>query len=122
MAAEHASHGSGHISPISLYITIFLSLMVLTAVTVGAAYVDFGAFNFAIAMVIATFKASLVVWYFMHVKYQSHLTKLTVATGLFFLAILLGMMLIDYTSKTGLPGVPVPMPAPTDPGMAVKPH
>ena len=36
-------------------------------------------------MLIAGFKASLVVWYFMHVKYQSHLTKLTVATGLFFL-------------------------------------
>jgi cytochrome c oxidase subunit 4 len=109
MAAEHTSHGSGHVSPLSMYITIFLSLMVLTAVTVGAAYVDFGSFNFAIAMVIATFKASLVVWYFMHVKDQSHLTKLTLATGLFFLAILLGMMLIDYTSKDF-----TPMPRPTD--------
>jgi cytochrome c oxidase subunit 4 len=103
MSAEHTSHASGHatghVSPLSMYITIFLSLMVLTGVTVGAAYVDFGAFNFAIAMLIASFKASLVVWYFMHVKDQSHLTKLTLATGLFFLAILLGMMLIDYTSK-----------------------
>ena len=36
-------------------------------------------------MAIATFKATLVVLFFMHVKYQSHLTKLTVATGLFFL-------------------------------------
>jgi len=116
MSAEHASHGSGHISPIALYIGIFLALMVLTAITVGAAYVDFGAFNFAIAMAIATFKASLVVWYFMHVKYQSHLTKLTVATGLFFLAILLGMMLLDYTSKDF-----TPMPQPTDAEMAVKP-
>lgn len=97
---------SGHISPVSLYITIFASLMVLTGVTVGAAYVDLGAFNFAVAMLIAGFKASLVVWYFMHVKYQSHLTKLVVATGLFFLAILLGMSLIDYTSRdfTGMPG------------------
>lgn len=84
--------------------------MVLTGVTVGAAYVDLGIFNFAVAMLIAGFKASLVVWYFMHVKYQSHLTKLTVATGLFFLAILLGMMLIDYTSKDF-----TPMPLPTDP-------
>ena len=88
-----------HVSPVSLYITIFASLMVLTGVTVGAAYVDLGAFNFATAMLIAGFKASLVVWFFMHVKYQSHLTKLTVATGLFFLAILLGMSLIDYVSR-----------------------
>ena len=90
---------SDHVSPISLYITIFAALMVLTGVTVGAAFVDLGQFNFAVAMLIAGFKASLVVWYFMHVKYQSHLTKLTVATGLFFLAILLGMSLIDYVSR-----------------------
>lgn len=107
--SDHASHSSGHVSPISLYITIFLALMVLTAVTVGAAFVDLGQFNFAVAMLIAGFKASLVVWYFMHVKWQSHLTKLTLATGMFFLAILLGMMLIDYTSKDF-----TPMLRPTD--------
>ena len=90
---------SDHVSPISLYLTIFGALMVLTAVTIGAAYIDLGMFNFAAAIAIAGFKASLVVWFFMHVKYQSHLTKLTVATGLFFLAILLGMSLIDYTSR-----------------------
>ena len=106
----HASHGSGHISPISLYVTIFLMLMVLTGVTVGAAYVDLGQFNFLVAMIIAVFKASLVVWFFMHVKYQSSLTKLTVATGLFFLAILLGMMLIDYTSKDFTPMLPPTTP------------
>jgi len=101
---------SDHVSPISLYVTIFAALMVLTAVTVGAAFINLGQFNFLVAMIIAGFKASLVIWYFMHVKYQSHLTKLTVATGLFFLAILLGMMLIDYSSK-GF----TPMPRPTDP-------
>src|ERR1700754_2452928 len=105
---------SDHVSPVSLYITIFLALMVLTGVTVGAAFINLGQFNFLVAMIIAAFKASLVVWYFMHVKYQSHLTKLTVATGLFFLTILLGMMLLDYGSKTGPPGVLVPMPPPTD--------
>ena len=88
-----------HVSPVSLYLTIFGALMILTGVTVGAAYVDLGFFNFSVAIAIACFKASLVVWYFMHVKYQSHLTKLTVATGLFFLAILLGMSLIDYVSR-----------------------
>ena len=96
---------SDHVSPISLYITIFLALMVLTAATVGAAFVNLGQFNFLVAMIIAGFKASLVVWYFMHVKYQSQLTKLTVATGLFFLAILLGMMLIDYTGRSFSPAM-----------------
>ena len=90
---------SGHVSPISLYITIFMALMVLTGVTVFAAFIDLGQFNFLVAMVIAAFKATLVIWYFMHVKYASKLTKLTVATGLFFLAILLGLFLVDYGSK-----------------------
>ena len=102
----HASHGAGHISPISLYVTIFMALMVLTGVTVAAAFVNLGQFNFLVAMIIAAFKASLVIWYFMHVKYQSRLTKLTLATGLFFLAILLGMMLIDYTSRNFTPMPP----------------
>ena len=90
---------SGHVSPISLYITIFMALMVLTVATVGAAFVDLGQFNFLVAMIIAGFKATLVIWYFMHVKYASKLTKLTVATGIFFLAILLGLFLVDYGSK-----------------------
>ena len=102
----HASHGAGHVSPLSLYVTIFLALMVMTGVTVGAAYVNLGQFNFPVAMIIACFKASLVIWYFMHVKYQSRLTKLTLATGLFFLAMLLSMMLIDYTSKDFTPMPP----------------
>lgn len=88
-----------HVSPVGLYLTIFGALMVMTGVTVGAAFIDLGLFNFSVAIAIACFKASLVVWFFMHVKYQSHLTKLTVATGLFFLAILLGMSLIDYVSR-----------------------
>lgn len=94
-----------HVSSVGLYVTIFLTLMVLTGVTVFSAFIDLGYLNFPVAMLIAGFKASLVVWYFMHVKYQSHLTKLTVATGLFFLAILLGMTLIDYASKNfiGMP-------------------
>lgn len=107
---------SDHVSPVSLYITIFAALMILTGVTVAAAFINLGSFNFLVAMIIAGFKASLVVWYFMHVKYQSHLTKLTLATGLFFLAILLGMMLIDYTGRGLSPAMP-----PTDP-MSVIGH
>jgi cytochrome c oxidase subunit 4 len=108
---------SDHVSPISLYLTIFFALMILTGVTVAAAYVDLGQLNFSVAMLIAGFKASLVVWYFMHVKYQSHMTKLTVATGLFFLAILLGMSLIDYVSKG--PSFQRPLP-PTTPEAVIE--
>lgn len=105
---------SDHVSPISLYLTIFFSLMILTGVTVAAAYVDLGQFNFTVAMVIAGFKATLVVWYFMHMKYQSHLTKLALAVGLFFLVILLGETMVDYASKTF-----TPMPPPVGPDAVI---
>ena len=94
---------SDHVSPVSLYITIFLALLVGTAATVGAAFVNLGIMNFPVAMLIAVIKASLVVWFFMHVKYQSHLTKLAIATGLFFLVILLGETMVDYASKNFVP-------------------
>ena len=90
---------SGHILPLSVYITIFLALMVLTGVTVGAAFVDLGMLNAPVALAIAIFKATLVILYFMHVKYSSKLTKLVVVTGIFFLAILLGETMMDYASK-----------------------
>jgi len=90
---------SGHVTPLKVYIGIFLTLMVMTAITVAVAYVNLGQLNKVVALGIASFKATLVVLYFMHVKYQSRLTKLVVVTGFFFLAILLGMTMIDYGSR-----------------------
>ena len=88
-----------HISPLSVYFTIFGTLMVLTAVTVAVAFVNLGQFNKVIALGIAAFKATLVVLYFMHVKYASRLTKLFAVTGIFFLFILLSLTMIDYGSR-----------------------
>jgi cytochrome c oxidase subunit 4 len=88
-----------HISPKSVYFTIFGSLMVLTAITVGVAFVQLGSFNFPVAITIAFFKATLVVLFFMHVKYSSKLTKLLVASTFFFLASLFGLTMTDYLSR-----------------------
>jgi cytochrome c oxidase subunit 4 len=90
---------AGHISPKSTYYTIFGALMVLTAVTVGAAFTDLGILNFPIALAIAITKATLVILFFMHAKYSSQLTKLFVGTAFFFLFILLGLTMTDYFSR-----------------------
>jgi cytochrome c oxidase subunit 4 len=95
-----------HISPKSIYYTIFAALMVLTGVTVAAAFVNLGNLNFPIALGIATLKATLVVLFFMHVKYSSRLTKLTVLTSLFFLFILLAETMMDYVSRGMMPTLP----------------
>jgi len=99
---------SEHVSPKSVYYSIFGALMVLTAITVFAAYVNLGNFNAPVAIGIATFKATLVVLFFMHVKYSSRLTKLVVATSLFFLFILLAETTMDYATR-GLQGMLPPL-------------
>ena len=90
---------SGHVSPKSIYYGIFGTLMVLTAVTVGVAFVNLGAFNFPVAIGIAITKATLVILFFMHAKYSSTLTKLFVGTAFFFLFIMLGLTMTDYLSR-----------------------
>src|SRR5258705_13909191 len=91
---------SGHISPTSTYFAIFGALMLGTALTVGAAFIDFPAqLNFPIALAIAVTKATLVVLFFMHVKYGSRLTKLVGGTAFFFLGIMLTLTLTDYLSR-----------------------
>ncbi|MCC7125830.1 MAG: cytochrome C oxidase subunit IV family protein [Acidobacteria bacterium] len=98
---------SGHVSPKSVYYSIFATLMVLTAITVAAAYVNLGQLNAPVALAIATIKATLVVLFFMHVKYSSRLTKLVVATSLFFLFILLAETMMDYATRGWTAPVPL---------------
>src|SRR5262245_51684220 len=90
---------SGHVSPKSVYYTIFGALMVFTVITVEVATHNFGVLNFPIAIGIAITKATLVILFFMHAKYSSTLTKLFVGTAFFFLAILLGLTMTDYFSR-----------------------
>jgi len=66
---------------------------------VAASYLELGIFNPIVAIAIACIKAVLVVLFFMHVKYSSKLTKLTVFAGLFTFLTLIGMTLSDYFSR-----------------------
>jgi cytochrome c oxidase subunit IV len=100
---------SGHVSPKGVYYTIFGSLMVLTGITVAVAFINLGPFNFPVALSIAIVKATLVILFFMHMKYSSRLTKLTVGTGFFFLLVLFTLTLTDYLTRGWLTGSP---PAP----------
>jgi cytochrome c oxidase subunit 4 len=86
--------------PSKLYYGIWITLMVLTVVTAAVSFIDLGPLNTVVALCIATFKAILVVLFFMHVKYASEkLTKLVVVSALFFLMLLLGLSMIDYLTR-----------------------
>ncbi len=99
---------SDHIVPTRVYYLVFLALMVGTAATVWVAFLDLGFANTAVAMGIAVTKATLVILYFMHVKYSSRLTWVVVASGFIWLGILFVLGLSDYLSRGWIaqPGVP----------------
>ncbi len=93
---EHADH---HIVTPVQYAMVFAALLIGTVLTVVAAKVDLGVFNPIIALGIACTKAVIVILFFMHVKYQSKLVKLTVISGFFTFLVLITMTLTDYISR-----------------------
>lgn len=96
---------SDHVVPRTIYYAIFPTLIALTWVTVQIAFVDLGPLNSVIALTIASVKATLVVLFFMHVRYSSRLTRVVVISGLFWLGILMVLTMGDYLSRGWL-GVP----------------
>jgi cytochrome c oxidase subunit IV len=98
---EHVpEHVSEHISAVSSSVTIWLALLVGTGITVAAAFINLGPFNTIVALTIATIKATLVVLFFMHVKYtHEKMTGLVVASAIFWLFILLALSMADYTTR-----------------------
>jgi cytochrome c oxidase subunit 4 len=93
---EHAEH---HIVTPMNYLFVYIALIIGTILTVLAADIDMGVFNPIIALGIACTKACIVILFFMHVKYQSRLVKLTVSAGFFTFLVLITMTLTDYMSR-----------------------
>jgi cytochrome c oxidase subunit 4 len=90
-----------HVVPPRLYLAVFAALLVLTTLTVWVAYRHLGdPWNDVVALTIAFTKATLVVLFFMHVKWGSPMIKLSVITAVLFLALLLGITWSDYWART----------------------
>ena len=90
---------SEHVASLKNYLLIFAALMVLTAVTIMVAFLDVGFLNTVVALGIASVKATLVVLYFMHLRYGGPLNKLFWVAGLLWLAILLSFTMSDYLTR-----------------------
>src|SRR5438128_1167580 len=107
-----------HIVSRKVYVVIFATLMVMTGITYAAAKVDLGPFNLVVALAIAFFKATLVILYFMHVRYSSRLTQVIVVGGIFWLGIMIALTLSDYLTRPWLApsiGTPVTTAPPASP-------
>jgi cytochrome c oxidase subunit 4 len=94
-----------HIVPKRVYFLVFATLIVMTWVTAFVSTIDLGRLNIFVALSIAIFKASLVILFFMHVKYGTRLTKMIVLAGLYWLLLLLFIAMMDIWTR-GWMGVP----------------
>jgi cytochrome c oxidase subunit 4 len=95
---------SEHIVSRKVYFVIFGALMVGTLLTVWVANKDldnvaFHGANTVVALTIAVIKATLVVLYFMHVRYSSRLTWVIVVAGIFWLSIMFVFTISDYMTR-----------------------
>jgi len=88
-----------HTGSVKTFAMIWVSLLILTGITVGASLVDLGPFNIIVALLIASCKATLVVLFFMEARYSSKITNVTIVSALFFLLLLLGLSMTDYVSR-----------------------
>jgi cytochrome c oxidase subunit IV len=101
-----SQHSNEHpIDSTKTYAVILVTLLILTVITALVARVDLGPFSTIIALGIACTKMMLVALFFMHVRHSTKLTKLVIVGGLLWLAILLGMTMTDFATRTWL-GVP----------------
>lgn len=89
-----------HHTDISLYAKVLGVLFLLTGITVFTAIkVDIGSFNIVLAMIIASTKAAIVAFYFMHLKYEDKLTWIYALYPLFLLFLLIGFTIIEYFTR-----------------------
>lgn len=91
------------IVPRYVYYRVFAALLALTLLTVGMAYVDLGPLNIVLALGIAICKALLVMLFFMHLRYSTHLTWIVAAAGVVWLGHLIIFSMADYLSRGWIP-------------------
>jgi cytochrome c oxidase subunit 4 len=103
MSEAQGHFGHAHIAPASMYFAVFAALIVGTVLTVVAAKVDMGALNNVVMLLIACTKATLVILYFMHVRWSARLTWVVAMAGFFWL-LLLFTILGDYISRGWIAG------------------
>jgi cytochrome c oxidase subunit IV len=95
---------SAHVAPKRMYYMVFLALVVGTVLTVAAAKVDMGPANNVVMLTIACTKATLVILFFMHVRWSSRLTWVVAMSGFFWLLILFTLGMADYMSRGWIQG------------------
>ncbi len=105
-SADHAAHGHddgavhSHVSSSLFYGAVFAGLLMLTLLTVGQSYVDLGKLNIVLVVLIASLKASLVVTFFMHLRWDNKFNALIFISCIFFIGVFFAYTMND-TDRRG---------------------
>lgn len=90
---------TAHITRAKTFVFVWVALVIFTGLTSWVSYLELGPWNVVVALAIAVTKASLVVWFFMGVRYTTTLTRLFVVGGLVWLSIMILITFSDYNSR-----------------------
>jgi cytochrome c oxidase subunit 4 len=96
---ELNEHEHEHVMSYKLLGAVLISLLVLTGVTVGVSYFDMGFFNVPIALMIASTKATVVLLFFMHLKYEGKLIAISFTSTVIVLCIMIGFTFWDVAFR-----------------------
>lgn len=88
-----------HLISYGTYITVWLSLLILTGLTVAVAGVHLGKYNVFIALLVAAFKSSLVLLYFMHLRYENRLFHAMFLVVLFTITVIVALTYVDTLAR-----------------------
>ena len=77
------------------FVLVWVVLLLLTAITVAVSRVHLGSLNIWAALGIASVKSALVIFFFMHMKYEGLMFKVTLLVTLVTLAVFIGMTFFD---------------------------
>jgi cytochrome c oxidase subunit 4 len=93
--SEHRTAENHHIVPSRVFVLVWLALITLTAITVTVSRLHLGRFSTVTALAIASVKAGFVLWYFMHLKYESKLFKVLLLVPIATLTVIIGLTFFD---------------------------
>lgn len=94
-----SDHSKPHVLPLSTYLMVGSALLVLTFVTVAVAQFHFGEWNLIVAMAVAAVKATLVLMFFMHLKYDNKLYLFAFLISIAFLAVFIVFTMLDTMAR-----------------------
>lgn len=88
-----------HVTPLRIYLGVGIALVILTAITVGVAQINLGGWNAIVAVFIASIKATLVAFIFMHLWYDRKIFLIIFSVSIMFLTIFIALTMFDILSR-----------------------